>query len=103
MGYLYVLKKLAYACFIDRKYSESEKYFSISNTLTPIVSKNPNNIYSSQKNMLLFYTYTNIDKAKQIGDEMIKDIEDSLPVHTKELCLLTGVIILIYFCRMCIS
>jgi hypothetical protein len=29
MGYLYLLKRLAYVCFCNRKFSESEKYFSI--------------------------------------------------------------------------
>jgi hypothetical protein len=47
MGYLYVLKRLAYVCFMDHKYSESERYFKVCNDLTPIVTKNPNNLFMS--------------------------------------------------------
>ncbi len=63
MSYLFVLKRLAYVCFLDRRYSESEKYFKVSNDLTPLVTKNPANIFSSQKNLLLFYTYANLETA----------------------------------------
>ena len=101
MSYLYVLKRLAYVCFLDHKYGESEKYFKISNDLTPIVTKNPSNIYSSQRNLLLFYTYCNIDNASNFGEQMIRDIEDTLPVHSKELCFLMGVSsLLLIFIRM---
>ena len=68
MSYLYVLKRLAYVSFLDRRYGESEKYFRVSNDLTPIVTKNPNNIFASQKNLLLFYTYANIDNATNLGE-----------------------------------
>lgn len=92
MSYLYVLKRLAYVCFLDRRYAESEKYFKVSGELTPLVTKNPSNLFSAQKNMLLYYTYCNIDKAQALGEQMIG--EDTLPVHTKELCFLMGVSIL---------
>ena len=91
MSYLFVLKRLAYVCFLDRRYSESEKYFKVSSDLTPLVTKNPANIFSSQKNLLLFYTYANIETAAQMGEKLISDIEDTLPVHTKELSFLMGV------------
>lgn len=29
MGYLFVLKKLAYTCYLSRKYADSEKYFKV--------------------------------------------------------------------------
>jgi tetratricopeptide (TPR) repeat protein len=74
MSYLYVLKRLAYVCFLDRRYSESEKYFKVANDLTPLVTKNPSNLFSSQKNMLLFYTYCNLDKAQQLGDQMMREL-----------------------------
>lgn len=77
--------------FLDSKYSESEKYFKVCNDLTPIVTKNPSNIFNSQKNLLLFYTHANIDNAVSLGDQMVRDFEDTLPVHSKELCYLLGV------------
>lgn len=77
--------------FLDRRYAESEKYFKVSSDLTPIVTKNPSNIFNSQKNLLLFYTHCNLDNAMKLGDRLIKDIEDTLPVHSKELACLMGV------------
>ena len=106
LSYIYVLKRLAYVCFLDHRYQESEKYFKVTNDLTPIVTKNPSNIFSAQKNLLLFYTYANIDNAASLGEKMIKDIEDSLPIHSKELCFLMGVSLQCYShlgCRMCTS
>jgi hypothetical protein len=68
MSYLFVLKRLAYVSFLDRRYAESEKYFRVSNDLTPLVTKNPANIFSSQKNMLLFYSYCNLENAEKLGE-----------------------------------
>jgi len=41
--------------------------------------------------MLLLYTYTNIDNAKDLGDRMMKDTEDLLPGHSRDLCFMMGV------------
>jgi len=68
MSYLYVLKRLAYACFLDRRYAESEKYFKVAYDLTPLVTQNPSNIFISKKNLLIFYTYANIDSAVELGE-----------------------------------
>ena len=92
MSYLFVLKRLAYVSFLDRRYAESEKYFRVSHDLTPMISTNPSNIFNSKKNLLLFYTYCNIEKAEELGEGMIREIDDTLPVHSKELCFLMGVI-----------
>ena len=93
MSYLFVLKRLAYVSFLDRRYAESEKYFRVSNDLTPMISTNPSNIFNSKKNLLLFYTYCNLEKAEELGEGMIREIDDTLPVHSKELCFLMGVIL----------
>ena len=93
MSYLFVLKRLAYVSFLDRRYAESEKYFRVSHDLTPMISTNPSNIFNSKKNLLLFYTYCNIEKAEELGEGMIREIDDTLPVHSKELCFLMGVIL----------
>ena len=34
MGYIFILKRLAYVCFQNKKYSESEKYFRIAADMT---------------------------------------------------------------------
>ena len=47
LGYLYVLKKLAHCCFMNRKYSEAEKYFSVNAQIVPKVTKNPANIFNA--------------------------------------------------------
>jgi len=57
-----------------------------------MISTNPSNIFNSKKNLLLFYTYCNIEKAEELGEGMIREIDDTLPVHSKELCFLMGVI-----------
>ena len=92
MSYLFVLKRLAYVSFLDRRYAESEKYFRVSHDLTPMISTNPSNIFNSKKNLLLYYTYCNLEKAEELGENMIRAIDDTLPVHSKELCFLMGVI-----------
>ena len=40
--------------------------------------------------MLLFYTYCNLDNATQLGEQLIREINDQLPLHTKELSFLLG-------------
>ena len=47
MGYLFLLKRLAYVCFCNRKYSESEKYFRVAADLTSVVTSNPANIFNA--------------------------------------------------------
>jgi tetratricopeptide (TPR) repeat protein len=51
----------------------------------PKVSKNPVNIFNAQRNLLLLYTYSDIEKAKAHGEKMLTNIEDYLPVHNKDL------------------
>jgi tetratricopeptide (TPR) repeat protein len=82
---LYLLKRLAYVCFQNRKYAEAEKYFRIVAELMPKVSKNPVNIFNAERNLLLLYTYSDIRKAKAHGERMLADMEDYLPVHNKDL------------------
>ena len=68
LGYIYLLKRLGYVAYLNRKYSESEKYFKVVNDMTPIVTKNPLNIFSSQKNLLILYTLTDLEKATQLAE-----------------------------------
>lgn len=60
-----------------------------------LVTKNPINIYSAQKNLLIHYIYTNLDKAQELGDRLMKDSEEMYPFQTKDLNFLLGVISLI--------
>lgn len=60
MGYLFIFKRLAYVCFMNRKYSDAEKYFSIAADVMREATNNPANIFIAKKNLLLCYTYTNI-------------------------------------------
>ena len=60
MGYLYLLKRLAYTCFVSRKFAESEKFFKVCADLTPKVTDNPNNKFNAQKNLLILYTHSDI-------------------------------------------
>ncbi|CDW84277.1 UNKNOWN [Stylonychia lemnae] len=90
-SYLYVLKRLAYVTFKQHKYEESEKYFKICEKLCPLITKNPANLFANQKNLLIYYTYTDLAKAEQLGQRMLQDLEETLPAYNKELCHLTGV------------
>ena len=90
MGYLYLLKRLGYVCFCNRKYSEAEKYLKICSDMTPLVTKNPANTFSSRLNMLILYTHTDLEKAKNFGERMLADLDDFLPVHSKDLHFMLG-------------
>lgn len=70
MGYLYILKQLANACFMGRKYSDAEKFYKVIIDVVPEVTKNPANVFSANKNLLLLYTYTDLDKAKAFADRL---------------------------------
>jgi hypothetical protein len=45
LGYLFILKRLAYVSFKNNKFTESEKYFSIVTSVMPSISENPMNIF----------------------------------------------------------
>ena len=90
MGYLYLLKRLAYICFINRKYAESEKYFKIVVDMASLVTSNPANIFNAKMNLLIFLTHTDLGKAKEMGDRMLIDLEEFLPVHSKDLHFMLG-------------
>ena len=63
MGYLYILKRLAYVSYLNKKYSDSEKYFTVVSNMMPQVTKNTLNTFQSQCNLLVLYTNTNLEKA----------------------------------------
>jgi hypothetical protein len=88
---MFVLKRLAQSTFLDHKFAESEKYFKVCNDLCPLVSSNPANLFSTQKNLLVFYSYTNLDQALDLGNRMLKDVETTVPMALKELYFLIGV------------
>jgi len=90
MGYLYLLKRLAYVCFCNRKFSESEKYFRIQNDMTPLVTTNPANVFNAKLNLLILFTHTDLEKAKEMGEMMLTDLDEFLPVHSKDLHFMLG-------------
>jgi len=83
LGYLYLLKRLGYVSFKGKKYTESEKYFKVTANMTPTVTKNPANIFEAEKNLLTLYTHTNLNKAADQAERMVKDSEslDYMPKH----------------------
>ena len=90
MGYCFILTRLAYTCYMSRKYAESEKYFRVCNELVPKVTKNPVNLFNAKRNLLTLYTYSDIKKAQQLAERMMIDIDDYLPTHNKELTFMMG-------------
>ena len=90
MGYLFLLKRLAYVCFCNRKYSESEKYFRIASDLTSAVTSNPANIFNAKMNLLVLLTHTDLEKANEMGQRMLRDLDEFLPIHSKDLHFMLG-------------
>lgn len=90
MGYLYILKRLAYVCFCNKKYSESEKYFTVAVDLAELVTSNPANVFNAKMNLLVFHTHTDLTKANELGERMLMDIEETLPAHSKDLHFMIG-------------
>jgi len=90
MGYLYILKRLAYVTFCNKKYTESEKYFRVAANATQVVSKNPANVFNAHMNLLIFLTHTDLEKAMDQGERMLADLDEYLPVHSKDLHFMLG-------------
>ena len=47
IGYLFLLKRLAHTSYLNKKYSEAEKYFKVCTQLSLNVTKNPANIFNA--------------------------------------------------------
>lgn len=90
LGYLFILKRLAHVCFCARKFGESEKYFRIGADMTPHVTSNPANIFNAKLNLLVFFIHTDLEKAKDMGEQMLADLDEFLPVHSKDLHFMLG-------------
>lgn len=58
--------------------------------MTPKVTKNPANIFSAQMNLLVLLTHTDLEKAKTQGERMLTDLDEFLPVHSKDLHFMLG-------------
>lgn len=90
MGYIFLLKRLAYVTFCNKKFSESEKYFRVAADMTQLVSKNPANVFNAHMNLLVLLTHTDLEQAKEQGERMLADLDDYLPVHNKDLHFMLG-------------
>ena len=90
MGYLYLLKRLAFVCYENRKFAESEKYFRIGADMTITVTQNPANVFNAKMNLLILLTHTNLEKAIEHGERMQADLDDYLPAHSKDLHFMLG-------------
>lgn len=77
---------------MNKKYVESEKYFKVSAQMMPMVTQDPSQIFNTEKNILTYYTHTNLAKATEQANKMYKDSEDGkyLPTHQKQLNLMTA-------------
>jgi len=58
--------------------------------MTPNVSSNPANIFATKMNLLVLLTHTDLVKAKEFGERMLADLDDFLPVHSKDLHFMLG-------------
>lgn len=90
IGYLYLLKKLAHVSYLDCKYADAEKYFEVATKLVPHATKNPSNDFNTHKNLLIFYTYTNLEKAEKYAGQLLQKSDELLPLHHKELLFMVA-------------
>jgi len=90
MGYVYLLKRLAHVCYTNRKFADAEKYFKVVLKVMPNVSTNPVNLYSAHKNLLLLYTFTDLDKAIEYGKGLKAAEKEFLPIHVKDLTFMVA-------------
>ncbi len=70
---------------MNRKYTESEKYFKICIEMVPSITKNPANIFTAKLNLLVLFSNTDIAKAKQFAERLLLDTDELLPSHQREL------------------
>lgn len=68
-AYIYVLKKYGQCLFYNKKYSETEKLLRASIEISKNVFNNsPELVFPYYRNLLAFFTYTDIDKASDFLD-----------------------------------
>lgn len=87
MGYIFLLRRLAYVSFLNQKYKDSEKYFKVIQDLIPEINNTALNIFAAKKNLLILYSHIDLNKAMDQADQMKRDSEnnDYLPMHKREL------------------
>ena len=66
----------------SRKYEESEKLLNASLLLSERFTSYPELIFNSHRNLLAFYTHTNISKATDYVESLLKN--DRFDTHTKK-------------------
>ena len=85
-----MLKRLAHLCFVSRKFSESEKFFRVCVDMTEKVTQNPINKFQANKNLLILYTHSDIEKAKKFGERLLIDKEEFGQVNRKDISFMLG-------------
>lgn len=58
--------------------------------MTPLVTTNTANVFNSRLNLLILFTHTDLEKAKEYGERMLSDLDNFLPVHSKDLHFMMG-------------
>jgi hypothetical protein len=72
VAYAYVLKKYTHALFLNKKYSECENYLKASIQIAQNIFKNSGEfLFSYYRNLLAFYTYTDLTKADEYAKGLI--------------------------------
>ncbi len=85
MGYLYLLRRLAWICFKDMKYSEAERYFDVVAQLMPAVSNdNPISVFDARANHLRYLMHADLEKAMEAGQRLKVDVLGENPGIVKK-------------------
>lgn len=72
LAYLYILKKYTQVIFMLKRYPESEKLFKANIELSKKIFPNKLELtFPSYRNLVAFYTYTDIAKASNLVDELL--------------------------------
>lgn len=71
LSYLFILKKFANVLFLNKKYLECEEILKASIELAKLkFGENEENLFNFKRNLIAFYTYTNIELANKYVEEV---------------------------------
>jgi hypothetical protein len=70
LGYLFLLKRLAYLSLQTGNYTQSEQLFQECVDLVPSITSSPVNLFQAQRNLVLAYCQFDVVKASYLVEEM---------------------------------
>ena len=87
-----IINRLIHTLISNRKWDESEKLLNVSLNLSEKLTSHPELVFNSHRNILAFYTHTDIVKATQYVDYLLSN--DKLNKHFKKYFIYAAGVIL---------